>query len=513
MKLRSIFVVVGLLLTSQLTHAEESATESAIINTNELAPQVLESYITTKAYTKVVIDDSYGKLLYESQVVTYQPQQLNKFYKKKICDDVYWFNCSYNLSNLQEYTNVDLDSESGLFTANVESIVGYKVNYTTQDLDNTARNVSGAVLIPSSNKPLKGVVLFYHYTVLNNRNVPSSFGKDETKLSPLMAASLASAGYVVVMPDYIGQGDDESAVHPYILYPQVNALSGIYMLKLIAQLKSDIRYQLVNQKVPVYISGYSEGGAYALWAAKILQDNPRYLTNYGFNLSKAIPISGAYNLSNATFRFLTEESELALTEAPYFVQDKRVANFMRPALVADVMNAYTKYNLQLDASSGLVKEFYACKACGGESGFSNLSEVFSSSKPEFVKYKTLYSSSQVTNYGESNDSVLPLANPDVLSSRGFYQQLISADIYNWKSNVPVDFLTLEHDSVVPRLNSETAYYAMAKQGSSKLNITMVPNQNFKASGYIPFTDINIDHGSGIPFMFLFLRKSIMDGVN
>ena len=125
MKLRSIFVVVGLLLTSQLTHAEESATESAIINTNELAPQVLESYITTKAYTKVVIDDSYGKLLYESQVVTYQPQQLNKFYKKKICDDVYWFNCSYNLSNLQEYTNVDLDSESGLFTANVESIVGY----------------------------------------------------------------------------------------------------------------------------------------------------------------------------------------------------------------------------------------------------------------------------------------------------------------------------------------------------------------------------------------------------
>lgn len=512
MKLRNFFAISGLVLSSQIAFASEANTESAIINTNEVAPEVLESYISSKTYSKVIIDDTYGKLLYESQVVNYKPKDLNKFYNSKICKDVYWFNCNYNLKNLQEYTNVDLSSESGLFTANVESVVGYKVKYTTLDLDNKSRDVSGAVLIPTT-KTLKGIVLFYHYTVLNNRNVPSSFGRDETKLSPLMAASLASAGYAVVMPDYIGQGDDESAIHPYILYPQINALSGIYMLKLVAQLRSDIRYQLSNQKAQLYISGYSEGGAYALWAAKILQDNPRYLGSYGFNLAKTIPISGAYNLSRATFGFLTEESEIEETTSPYFVQDSRVAHFMRPALVADVMNAYTNYNLHTDIKQGVIKEFYECSACNHESGFSNLAEVFSSSKPEIVKYKTLYSSASVTDYGNGSDSVRPLANLDVLSSKDFSQQLINADIYNWKATTPIEFLTLEHDSVVPRLNSETAYYAMAKQGSNKLAITMVPNQNFKASGYIPFTDINMDHGSAIPFMFLFLRKSIQDGNN
>ena len=79
LNLRNFFAISGLVLSSQIAFASEANTESAIINTNEVAPEVLESYISSKTYSKVIIDDTYGKLLYESQVVNYKPKDLNKF--------------------------------------------------------------------------------------------------------------------------------------------------------------------------------------------------------------------------------------------------------------------------------------------------------------------------------------------------------------------------------------------------------------------------------------------------
>lgn len=500
-------IVLLFVFTARFAYADSVPVESKLITSTELSQQDMESYIESKIYGKVIIDDSYGQLLSESLIVNYTPIWSTKFYKDKICSGLYWFNCDYNLKGVLEYTGVDLSNESSLFSPSIESISGYKVSYTTIDMSNKSHNVSGGILIPNSNQPLKGVVLFYHYTVLNNQNVPSRFNTDETRLSRTLASSIASDGYAVIMPDYIGQGDDESSVHPYIIYPQVNAISGIYMLKLLAQVRPNISYMKINQKVPFFISGYSEGASYALWAAKILQDNPSYLNNYGFNLSKTVPISGAYNLSNVTLKFLLDKSSLVAESAPYFIQDPRVANFMRPALVGDVLSSYAHYTLHTSESDVFSSKFSECQSCEIKSKSYSISGLLQAPASEITKYKLFYNAAKKTDYGNDDYSVLPLANHDVLNSNEFKKQLIDADIYNWKSTTPIDFLTLENDSVVSRLNSEVAYTAMARQGSSSLNITIIPNQNFKSDGYIPFTDIDIDHGSAIPFMFLLARKS------
>jgi hypothetical protein len=67
-------------------------------------------------------------------------------------------------------------------------------------------------------------------------------------------------------------------------------------------------------------------------------------------------------------------------------------------------------------------------------------------------------------------------------------------------------LAFEFDSIVPRLSSETAYVAMNKQGSPQVKMITVPNQDFMVMGYVPLTDMVVDHPQGIRFMLPFVRK-------
>lgn len=491
----------------------DSLINESSISAIGIPESVLVTYVTDKVYHKTVIEEQYGQLLSESLVVQYTPKGLTRFLNNKICNNIYWFNCSANLTNLQQFTGIDISEESSLIDPGITKVNAYRINYTTQGMDNTEHNVSGAVLVPQSATALKGVILFYHYTILNKHNAPSYFESDETQLSRTLAATMASNGYVVVIPDYIGEGNDESSVHPYILYPQNNALSGINMLRTLKTLESNLHFSLVQQRIPLFISGYSEGSSYALWASKILQENPNYLKNYGYKLTKVVPISGAYNLSKVTFGFLLESSPLSEQQPPYFVDNLRVADFLRPALVVNALDAYVNYSLNAPESSVFSAEFGDCNYCQfkGES-YTVTSLLNNSLLSEFTKYRILFNAASKAGYAEKNNSVLPLVNQAILPSNDFRQQLISADIDNWKSSVPINFIALENDSVVTRLNSEVAYYAMAKQGSTALNITLVPNQSFKAAGYIPLTDIDIDHGSAIPFMFLFARNSFNESL-
>ncbi len=89
---------------------------------------------------------------------------------------------------------------------------------------------------PLAESQIKGVVLYYHPTVLSKAGIPSGYGNiesldyEETAYTQAELASVyASSGYIVIAPDYVGQGIDSAVVHPYVLFPETNAQSGIYM--------------------------------------------------------------------------------------------------------------------------------------------------------------------------------------------------------------------------------------------------------------------------------------------
>ncbi|MDE4959584.1 lysophospholipase, partial [Francisella tularensis subsp. holarctica] len=79
--------------------------------------------------------------------------------------------------------------------------------------------VSGLLMMPDTDSP-KGVILYYHTTVFDNSAVPSNFSNDKSLIFEVTYAAIYAAnGYIVVAPDYIGQGDDSKNYHPYVLYP------------------------------------------------------------------------------------------------------------------------------------------------------------------------------------------------------------------------------------------------------------------------------------------------------
>ncbi len=407
---------------------------------DDISYENLHSYITNKNYPKITLDYSMGNLISESKILTYSLKGMQRYYHNNLCRNIYWYNCKSNIANLYDYSGVDIESMTSFARNGVESVVGYKVKYNTVDYYGNSQQVSGSVLIPTTREKLKGVVIVYHHTVLDKRNAPSSFYKDFFNQSLMLASAMSSDGYVVLMPDYLGVGDDESNVHPYIIYPEVNALSGIYMLPLISQLNESLSYRKIKNKIPVYITGYSEGASYAVWATKILQDNQQYLNNYAYTLRRTAPVSGAYNLSHIMLNSL-----LASEESNFGFQEGIIQKMIRPGLVANVLVSYNNFEYKSDESNVFSSNFAKCK-----DGSNCIYKLIQESGGELAKYKNIYNKAKQAGYAKDGDSILPLINHNLLEgSHALRARFESADIYNWQVKTPINLITLKNINNTP----------------------------------------------------------------
>lgn len=483
-----------------------------------------ESYylplIKPSNYSQLDIPQKYGQLYSESQVITYSAGKLLRYYRNIVCDGIYSHNCQRNLENLSNYAKLNLESPPNLFAANIESVIGYKIEYSAIGADNQSHKLSGAMLLPQPLSQLKGIILFYHYTILDKRNIPSRFNQDNFLLSPQLAAALASSGYLVLAPDYPGFGSDESNIHPYVNFPAANALSGIYLLK--AALQSPLIKPLLpstqsggqtNSQLPLFISGYSEGGSYALWTTKFLQDNPNFLPQQNLYLAKSIPVVGAYNLSQIMYPFMFANINQDKT-LPYNVNNYWITAFAKPGFFADSINGYLKYVSPESITSFYNPLFYDCTHCYHSNGTTTVAQFMESiGINDGAMYEILVDQAKELDYGLSNNSVSLIAAADLESNLIFKQQFIAADIYNWYIKTPVTFLAFEYDSIVPTINSETAFLATAAQGSPGVKLLLIPNQDFMVPGIIPFSDMEVDHPYGIKFMLAFIRQEIESYIN
>lgn len=514
MKLNKINFICALLLLLGIGINFDAIAMEGQTQQNTIVGQQFESsgyyqpYIESRSYPSIGLDSSFGKLIYESEIVNYKPEKLYNYYKNFVCDGIYSHNCIRNIENLKQYAGLDISTESGLINPTITSIKGYKVYYTSEAVNGANSILSGAVLIPISREKLKGVVIFYHYTVLDKRNIPSNFKTDSFVLSGLTAATLASAGYVVLLPDLLGMGVATQHVHPYVTYPEVNAKSGIYMLPLLKNMVADNAFEQINGKTKLFISGYSEGASYALWSSKILEENQNYLTTNGFRLQKTVPVAGAYNVSRVMLPFMF--ANVTTSESlPYYVNNSWVSAFAKPGFFANTMNAYLSFNPEssnFNPQTVYNSEFIKCSACKlGESKLT-ISEVLQTNANDWYKYNLLLEAAKANGYSNGNNSVQTLASTHLLENNNFINLLSNADIYNWQAQTPVSLLAFEFDSIVPRLSSETAYVAMNKQGSPQVKMITIPNQDFMVVGYVPLTDMVVDHPQGIRFMLPFVRK-------
>ncbi|MCX8022178.1 MAG: hypothetical protein N2745_05330 [Syntrophorhabdaceae bacterium] len=401
-----------------------------------------------------------------------------------------------------------------------------KVTYTTTvTLPGGDRSfqVSGGLMMPQgiTGDKIKGVIVYFHGTSFNKSTVGSNYvSNGETRLN---AQVFASQGYIVVLPDYIGQGDDWQNVHPYVLYPKASAKTAIDMLSAVAPIIKT-SYQLDGSSVlKLFSAGYSEGGAYSLWFAITLNQNPGLLNSL-YQFTHSVGMEGAYNTSRVTKGFLFDNVSTSGGN-PYNIQWLVVTNLVKPLLSADAFLSYATYQLNGDVNSVFNPDFYGMKCkvfdqskCNVGDKNLNIGQAFA--LPDtMIASQLFYSAMRQNGNGStypadillySHNSVNSLVSSTLLTTA--YQTqldtvLRAADVdLSTMPDKSVSIISLDKDSIV----SPNNYSYLLSTYPSKIKYSfMVPSSQIQVVSPLSYeignqpVYVNVDHMQAFVYEFLY----------
>ena len=244
---------------------------------------------------------------------------LNNLVKATVIDDI-------NASTMLQVIHTKIDS-------NATNAFGYKavkISYKTVGQDDKPLVASGLLVIPTATaqyqqyrlsqgkKPFSVSMLCNnHGTIFKDTEAPSNVELLNGSY-PQAVLMTGYAGFAAIYPDYIGFGDSNTTVHPYIL-KKAAAREAVDMLK------ASMTYMKNNNVVlnyQLYISGYSEGGYNALAMAEEVEKN----FSDKVNLMGVAPMAGPYNVEALA------DVDLNATQPMAY-----------PAFLADLAYSYTHY--------------------------------------------------------------------------------------------------------------------------------------------------------------------------
>ena len=189
-----------------------------------------------------------------------------------------------------------------------KGITVYKITYKTINTDGTSIQASGAVLLPDS-PSAASLVSFQHGTIMDNADAPSAYGTNSE--SGTIGSLMASLGYIVAYPDYIGYGASSALPHPYE-HRQSLASSSLDMLR---ATKEFMVQEKTNWDKKLYIAGYSEGGYATLCLQKKIEEE----ASTEFNLRASSCGAGAYDKSAFVKYILNNKTSGANTTNQFYV--------------------------------------------------------------------------------------------------------------------------------------------------------------------------------------------------
>ena len=145
----------------------------------------------------------------------------------------------------------------------VYGVTSYRLEYLTIDADGRIVRASGLVAVPDKAAGAKSPVLGYqHGTIFRNADAPSN-----NAVASEIAVVLASIGYIVAAPDYVGYGVSQGAPHPYLL-AEPSAAAVVDFLTAAATWR---RKNGIEDNGQLFLTGYSEGGYATMAAYRALQ--------------------------------------------------------------------------------------------------------------------------------------------------------------------------------------------------------------------------------------------------
>ena len=188
--------------------------------------------------------------------------------------------------NLNEYLQYDIS----LYT------ITYNTTYKGQNI-----KASGLVAFPDTDQGMP-ILNFNHGTTSLHADAPT-----EDLIQYSFFSNAASAGYIFVIPDYLGFGISDNIVHPYYR----SDITGQTIVDMIRAAKELAAIEGYNFNGDVFLSGYSEGGFATMSAHYNMEKN-----NYsGLNLVASAPASGGYDITGMLDYFISKETY----HVPYYI--------------------------------------------------------------------------------------------------------------------------------------------------------------------------------------------------
>jgi pimeloyl-ACP methyl ester carboxylesterase len=307
----------------------------------------------------------------------------------------------------------------------------YKITYKTKFKGNEII-ASGLVSVPltSDSYPL---ISYQNGTNTLHSNAPSV--NPDYELYQLLEF-VASTGFIVSVPDYLGFGSSANMYHPY--YDRKSTVeSATDMLWAVKELANN--YLQVTPKNDLYIMGYSQGGWATMQLQKYIEEN--YPTE--FKLKASACGAGGYDV-----RYINDYI-LAQTEYPM------------PYYIGYIFNSYINLGDITNPTTDVFKSPYSERILTLYNGTKSGEEINAQLTSKIADLFTSEYRSGVNT------------NPKFAS---VINSLSKNSIAAWKTNVPTMILHGTADNYVPPQVSTNIYNDFLAKGVPAGTVTLVPIQ-------------------------------------
>lgn len=306
------------------------------------------------------------------------------------------------------------------------SVKSYKVVYETTYKGKSIK-ASGVVYIPQGLTGEAPLISLQHGTTFLKSEAPS------VSANPTGMEYFASAGYIAMMPDFIGYGESADIFHPY--YDKAHAAKAV--IDMIKSTKEFLGKENIAYNDQLFLAGYSEGGYVTLAAAEEIEKNPEHQLTV-----KAVAAgAGGYDLT---------EMLKSITTNSYYSY---------PGYLAFVLMSYNNTYDWNKPLSYFFQDQYA-KALGsymnGNYGGSFINNKLTTHVPSLLA-PGFYSSLQAP-----------------AGEKQLKDALVRNSIYGWNTKVPTRLYHGTKDEIIPYQNSEATLKSFKAAGSTTVTLTAIP---------------------------------------
>jgi pimeloyl-ACP methyl ester carboxylesterase len=231
-----------------------------------------------------------------------------------------------------------------------------------------------------------------------------------------LAATFASAGYLVVAPDGIGYGASSGREHPYMHAPSL-AWTALDMLRAAREF---IRRKSIEMDPRVFVTGWSEGGLWGLAVHKRIEDD---CCPDEFSVGACSVLAGCYALTAMMNLFCSYDEAFPETEIYYWM--------LRSMIRVHRLKRRFDETVDPEYADALTKDVMALAPKNPRQGL----------VPEFRK-----------EFLDGKESEMRRALQD-------------SDRHDWQPRAPVFLHHGTHDDIVPFFTSQMAYEAMRARGA------------------------------------------------